>query len=135
MVVFNLAAFHLLPVVYIFILTLCSCNSCHLLVSDILLKCKLLFPFEIFVVSPFCKYFHGLNILDGGHFFAVIFVSTENVKMNFFAETSILLLHSLQYNFDLFTPKNLFVIHTCDRMENCPHDFGIVDSTHVIANV
>jgi hypothetical protein len=91
--------------------------------------------FGLFEKSPFGQDLHGLDVFDGSHLISIVLITTKYIKMDLLAETTILLLHRFKNNLNLLASENLLVIHTSDRMENGPHNFRIIDSSKMIADV
>lgn len=65
-------------------------------------------------VTPFCQDFHSLNILNSRQLFSIVFVATQCVQVNLFAETFVLVLHDFKDVIDLLTVEYFLIIHACN---------------------
>lgn len=86
-------------------------------------------------VPPLGENLHSLDILDGSEFLSVVLVAAKRVKIDFLSESLVLALDELQDVDDLLTVEYLVIIHSSNRVEDCPHDLWIVHSTEMIPDV
>jgi len=89
----------------------------------------------ILEVSPLSQDLHSLNVLDGSQLLPVVLVTAKGIKVDLPAKSLVLVLDHLQDVVDLLALKHLLVIHTSDRVEDCPHHLWVVHSTVMVADV
>jgi hypothetical protein len=86
-------------------------------------------------VSPLGEDLHCLNVLDSSQLLSVVLVSAERVEVDLLSKTLILTLDELEDVDNLFTVKYLVVVHTSNRVEDCPHNFRVVHSSEMVSDV
>jgi len=90
---------------------------------------------EVLEVAPFGEDFHCLDVFNGSKLLSIVLVTTQRIKINLLSKTLILLLDNFKNSNDLLTIEHFVVVHTSNRVEDSPHDFGIIHSSQVVSDV